>query len=466
MKTSIQDNLTFLGAAGTVTGSKTIFEINQQRILIDCGLFQGLKELRDLNWINLPIPVKTIDTVLLTHAHLDHCGYLPVLVKNGYTGKIHCTKATMELTTVILMDSAKIQEEDANRANTHKYSKHAIAKPLYTVKDVLKTLDHFVTHDFNEWVILNNDVKFCFKNSGHILGSAFVILQTDSQKIIFSGDIGREHPLLLYPRKRIKEADVLILESTYGDRLHLEEDIKEELRKVIVETHENKGILMIPTFAVERAQELMYLLYELLESNSIPKIPIYLDSPMGINSTNIYDKYSELHNLSGYKIKHMYDIAQFISDYEQSRSVVQDGSPKIVLAGSGMIEGGRIIHYLNNHMDNPKNTLLFVGYQGEGTRGRAILEGAKEIKFFGEYHKVRCQIRSIMGLSGHADQNELIDWLKGFHTLPKLIFLNHGEPHQRDALRVKLNYLFPDVEVILPQPYIPYPFDTSEENNE
>lgn len=466
MKNIIQDNITFLGAAGTVTGSKTLIEINGKRILIDCGLFQGLKELRQLNWIDLPIPMKSIETVLLTHSHLDHCGYLPVLVKNGYIGEIHCTHATKELTNIILMDSAKIQEEDAERANSHNYTKHKVAKPLYTIKDVIRTMKLFVTHDYNEWVIINNDAKFCFKNAGHILGAAMIELQTETQKILFSGDLGREKPLLLYPRKVIKDADVLILESTYGDRIHAEENIKIELKKVILETYENKGILMIPTFAVERAQELMYLLYQLIESEEIPKIPIYLDSPMGINSTNVYDRYPDLHNLSRYVINKMYETAHFISDYEQSRAVVADNKPKIVLAGSGMIEGGRIIHYLNNHMNNPKNTLLFVGFQGAGTRGRAILEGAKEIKFFGEYHRVNCQIKSIMGLSGHADQGELIEWLNGFKSMPKKIFLNHGEPHQRDALRTKINYLFPEVEVILPQPYIPYFTEGDESESE
>lgn len=459
MKSTIQDSLSFLGAAGTVTGSKTLFEKNGKRILIDCGLFQGLKELRKLNWINLPISVDSIDCVLLTHAHLDHCGYLPVLARNGYSGPIHCTKATKELTNIILLDSAKIQEEDAERANRHRYSKHDEAKPLYTVKDVQKTMELFITHEYNEWVIFNNDVKFCFKNSGHILGAAMIELKTDDQTILFSGDLGRKDPLLLYPRKVIKEADVLILESTYGDRIHSQQNVQKELEKIILETYENRGILMIPTFAVERTQELMFLLNELIVSESIPKIPIYLDSPMGINSTNVYDKYPELHNHSRYITNQMYDLVHYISDYEQSRSIVMDSKPKIVLAGSGMMEGGRILHYLNNHMNNPKNTLLFVGYQGAGTRGRAILEGAKEIKFFGQYHKINCQIRSITALSGHADQDEIIEWLDGFRKKPRLIFLNHGEPHQRDALRTKLNFLFPEIQVVLPEPYLPYPID-------
>ncbi|PIE87416.1 MAG: MBL fold metallo-hydrolase [Bacteroidetes bacterium] len=462
METTIQDTLTFLGAAGTVTGSKTLLESSGSRILIDCGLFQGLKELRQLNWVNLPISIDSIDVVLLTHAHLDHCGYLPVLAKNGYKGPIHCTQATKELTNIILLDSAKIQEEDAERANTHNYTKHKKAKPLYTVEDVHKTMKLFVTHDYNEWVIHSSEIKFCFRNSGHILGAAMVEIQKNEQKILFSGDLGRAKPLLLYPRKVIKEADVLILESTYGDRIHSEQNAKRELQKVILDTYERKGILMIPTFAVERAQELMFLLHELRNTESIPDIPIYLDSPMGINATNVYDNYPDLHNLSRLVIREMYENVHYISDYEQSRKIVLDSKPKIVLAGSGMLEGGRIIHYLNNHMSSKKNTLLFVGFQGAGTRGRAILEGAREIKFFGQYHTINCEVKSIMGLSGHADQEEIIEWLEGFRKLPQRIFLNHGEPHQRDALRSKINYLFPEIDVVLPQPYIPYPVEETE----
>lgn len=432
--------LFFLGGAGTVTGSKTLLEHGNFKVMVDCGLFQGLKNLRELNRAKLPVDPTKIDALVLSHAHLDHSGYIPVLVKNGFSGPIHCTSATLELTKIILKDSAKIQEEDAERANRYGYSKHPVATPLYTQKDVSKALELFVEHDFNEWVILNNDISFEFLNSGHILGSGFVNFKVADKKIVFSGDIGREKPLLLYPPKRIKEADYLVLESTYGDRLHGEEDVKVKLAQIIQETYDKRGILMIPSFAVERTQELLYLIYQLREEGKLPNMPVYLDSPMGVNSTNVYDRYHELQNISRYELQRVYDDVKFVSDPIESKEVCFDTKPKIVLAGSGMIEGGRIIHYLNNHMSNKKNTLLFVGYQGEGTRGRAILKGSPEIKFFGEYHPVKCDIRSISSLSAHGDRKDIMEWLGKFNKLPKTIFINHGESHQADALRSKIEF--------------------------
>lgn len=433
--------ITFLGGAETVTGSKTLIESKSTKVLIDCGLFQGLKSLRLLNRAPFEVAPESIDAMVLTHAHLDHCGAIPLLVKNGFTGPIHCTKATYDLTEIILKDSAKIQEEDAQRANKYNYTKHKEAKPLYTQKDVLKALEQFVPHNYSEWVLISPEIKFELLNSGHILGSSFVNMIAGGKKIVFSGDIGRTNPMLLYPPKKIKEADYVILESTYGDRCHPEgENIKDELLAVIEETYSKRGILMIPTFAVERTQEILYLIYLLIKERKLPPIHVYLDSPMGINTTNVYDKYHELQNISHEEINEMYDEAIFIKDAQMSKAICLDNSPKIVLAGSGMIEGGRIIHYLNNHMGNEKNTLLFVGYQGAGTRGRAIVSGNKEIKFYGTYHPVKCDIRNISSLSAHADQKEMIQWLNEFKTKPKTVFLNHGEPHQSDALRTKIEF--------------------------
>lgn len=433
-----QVRLTFLGGAGTVTGSKTLIETNSIRVLVDCGLFQGLKELRELNRAPFIIDPSTIDAIVLTHAHLDHCGYIPVLVKNGFKGEIHCTHPTRDLAEIILKDSAKIQEEDAIRANKYHYTKHKEAKPLYTQDDVKKSLELFVSHDFSEWVILDPTIKFEFLNNGHIIGSGFINMNANDKRIVFSGDIGRTKPMLLYPPKKLKEADYIVLESTYGDRLHEHSDVKKEILKVINDTYDKRGILMIPSFAVERTQEILYVIYQLRKEGSLPPIPVYLDSPMGVNSTNVYNKYHEFQNISSYELTHMYDDVVFVSDPEMSRKICLDNKPKIVLAGSGMIEGGRIIHYLNNHMGDKRNTLLFVGFQGEGTRGRAILKGSEEIKFFGRYHKVKCDIASISSLSAHGDQEDMIKWLQNFETTPKNVFINHGEPHQSDALRVKI----------------------------
>ncbi|MDX2359759.1 MAG: MBL fold metallo-hydrolase [Crocinitomicaceae bacterium] len=432
--------ITFLGGAGTVTGSKTLIETQSQKVLVDCGLFQGIKQLRHLNRASLTIDASSIDAIILTHAHLDHCGYLPVLVKNGFKGSVHCTAPTAELTAIILKDSAKIQEEDALRANKYHYSRHKEAKPLYTQADVRKSLELIVEHDYNEWIILDNSIKFELLNNGHIIGSAFVNMKVHDKSVVFSGDIGRLNPMLLYPPKKIKKADYLIMESTYGDRNHSPENVKQELRKVIHDTYEKRGILMIPSFAVERTQELLYLIYQLRAEDDLPPMQVYLDSPMGINTTQVYDRYHELQNISNFEINRIYDEVRFISDPVESKEICLDTKPKIVLAGSGMIEGGRILHYLNNHMSSKKNTLLFVGYQGEGTRGRAILKGSDEIKFFGQYKPVNCEIRSISSLSAHADQSEIITWLKNLNAEPKKIFLNHGEQHQSDALRVRVDY--------------------------
>lgn len=431
--------LTFLGGAGTVTGSKTLVETSTEKVLVDCGLFQGLKEYRLLNRAPLPVEPKSIETLILTHAHLDHCGYIPLLVKNGFQGKIHCTHATLELTEIILRDSAKIQEEDAARANRHSYSKHQKAEPLYTQMDVIKAMKLFVPHDYNEWVIISPNLKFELLNSGHILGSSFVNMKAENKKIIFSGDIGRTKPMILYPPTKLKEADYIILESTYGDRLHdSDANVKDELLDIIVETYKKRGILMIPSFAVERTQEILYLIYLLRKEGKLPTVPIYLDSPMGINATKVYYKHKQLQNIPHDEIKEMYNEIYLIKDAEMSKEVCLNDGVKIVIAGSGMIEGGRIIHYLYNHMDNEKNTLLFVGYQGVGTRGRSIIEGNREIKFFGEYHKVNCDIRSISSLSAHGDQTDMLEWLKHFKVKPKKVILNHGEPHQSDAFRTKI----------------------------
>jgi len=430
--------LKFLGGAATVTGSKTLVEIEGKKILIDCGLFQGLKELRLLNRMEFPIDPKTIDAIILTHAHLDHCGYIPALVKKGFKGPIHCTVPTIELSKIILSDSAKIQTEDAERANTHGYSSHEKAEPLYKLEDVELAMNHFVGHQFSEWVIVNDKIKFQFLNSGHILGSAMVDLKVGDKKFLFTGDIGRKEPMLLYPPKKVEETDYLIIESTYGDRVHEQGDVKTELLRVIKETESRGGILMIPSFAVERTQEIIYLLYQLRKERLLPDLKVYLDSPMGINATNVYDNYPNWQNLPKVHFEEMYNAVHFINDYEMSRAIVMDKKPKIVLAGSGMLEGGRILHYLNNHIENPQNTLLFVGFQAAGTRGRAIMHGEKEIKFFGEYKKVKCHIESITSMSAHGDRAEMIDWMKNFKSAPKKVFLNHGEPHQSDAFRVRI----------------------------
>ena len=428
----------FLGGAGTVTGSKILVELEGKRILIDCGLFQGLKALRLANRAPFPIDPSTIDALLLTHAHLDHSGYIPRLVKNGFRGVIYCTTPTRDLTDMILLDSAKIQEEEAERANRYGYTRHRPAKPLYTTKDVLKAMTFFTTQSYHEWVVVNEFMKFQFRNSGHILGSALLEVKIMDKTFVFSGDLGRRMPLILHPPEFVKSADVIIMESTYGDRQHDEADAKEQLHQIIWDTFSNNGILMIPTFAVERAQELLYLLSQLKEEKRLPDIPIYLDSPMGVHATNIVLKHRQWHALSLEECLSMDTIADLITNADASRAVVADDKPKIVLAGSGMITGGRILHYLEKFGGDPKNTILLAGFQAVGTRGRALIEGATEIKFFGKYHRIKAKINQIHTLSAHADQSEIIQWLSHIKNTPEQVILNHGEPHQSDALRVKI----------------------------
>jgi metallo-beta-lactamase family protein len=430
--------LTFFGGAGTVTGSKTLLQADFTKVLVDCGLFQGISELRLKNWDPIPEEFNDLNVVLLTHAHLDHCGYLPLLIKNGYTGKIYCTPATKDLTTIILMDSAKIQEEDAQRANEFAYTKHKPAKPLYTVKDAAETINKIETIEFNKWHTVNDTIQFKFVNSGHILGSAFAIVKVNEKIIVFSGDIGRKEPILLHPYEYIEKADYLIVESTYGNRLHKNTSINDKLLQCINHTYSKGGILIIPTFSVERAQEIIYLLSVLKRENKLPNIPIYLDSPMGVHATEVYYYHPQNHKLTTEDIISMTSTVQLISDVSASKAIVYDTNPKIVLAGSGMITGGRVLHYLENLIGDKKNSVLIVGFQAEGTRGRALISGDTEIKFFGKLHKIKAEIFKINEFSGHADQNELLDWLQHFTTPPILTFINHGEPHQSQALKTKI----------------------------
>lgn len=430
--------LTFYGGAETVTGSKTLLEVDFTKILIDCGLFQGLKELRTKNWDTLPFDISSLRAVFLTHAHLDHSGYLPILIQNGYEGSIFCTEATRDLTEIILLDSAKIQEEDAHRANKYEYTKHKPAKPLYTIEDAIETVSRLKTFSFNKWHNFNKNIQFKFVNSGHILGSAFVILKINEKIIVFSGDIGRRNPILLNPYEYIEKADYLIVESTYGNRIHKNNSITDKLLSCILHTYSKGGILIIPTFSVERAQEIIYLLSILKQENKLPKIPIYLDSPMGVDATKVYFSHPKSHKLSPHDIDNMTSTVQLISDVNVSKAIVNDKEPKIVLAGSGMITGGRVLHYLESLIGDKKNSILIVGFQAEGTRGRALILGDPELKFFGKYHTINIEIFKINEFSGHADQSEILDWLSHFKTAPTLTFINHGEPHQSQALKTKI----------------------------
>jgi metallo-beta-lactamase family protein len=430
--------LHFLGGAGTVTGSKFLIETPEFNVMIDCGMFQGLKDLRLRNWEPFPFDVPRIDAVLLTHGHLDHTGYLPRLVKQGFKGKIYGTAPTLEITRIILTDSAKIHEEDAERANKEHYSKHDPALPFYSLPDAEATFSYFQAVAKDEWKSLSPDIRFRFRYNSHIIGATFIELELFEKRFVFSGDIGRPNDLLLAPPEKPEWADYLILESTYGNRLHPTDSVSEKLETLIKKTLQEKGTLIIPSFAVERLQTLMYLLWKLYNKNRIPKIPIFVDSPMGANVLGVFDRFPSWHNLSASDFHNMSNRMHMVESYRETWETIDNPQPKVVIAGSGMVTGGRVLTYLKQLIDEPTTSVLLVGYQAEGTRGRQLLEGAHEVKFFGKYHPVKAQIYHIESLSAHADQAEILDWLSNIKNIPEQVFLVHGEPSASDALRLKL----------------------------
>ncbi|MBZ9730980.1 MBL fold metallo-hydrolase [Salegentibacter sp. JZCK2] len=439
----------FLGASGTVTGSKFLLETPELNILIDCGLFQGVKSLRKLNWKNFPFDPAAIDLILLTHGHLDHTGYLPRLVKQGYKNAILGTPPTLGIAGVILKDSAKIQEEDAERANKEEYSKHQPALPLYSLRDAEKTIGLFKNIELNEWYHVSENIKYRYQTNGHILGSTFIELDIYKKLFVFSGDVGRDKDLLLEAPKKPEWADYLFLESTYGDLLHPKDDSDEILIKAIKDTLNQKGNLIIPSFAVERLQGIMYKLYLLIKKNKIPEIPIYIDSPMGNEVLGLFESFSKWHKLEAAEFRKMLSYFNIITLYRDTWKTIDENRPKVVIAGSGMVTGGRVLTYLRYLINKPETTVLLAGYQAEGTRGRQLENGASEIKIFGKYCPVRAKILKIESLSAHADQQELLDWVSAIKKIPEKVFLIHGEPTALDTLRVKIKDLY-KCEVTIP----------------
>ena len=432
----------FLGAAGTVTGSKFLIETSEKNILIDCGMFQGLKELRKLNWSNLPVDVRAIDVVLLTHGHLDHVGYLPRLLKQGFRGKIIGTAPTLAIAEIVLKDSAKIHEEDAKKANKEKYTKHTPALPFYTVLDAEKTIRLFEVELIDKWIALSENISYRFRYNGHILGATFIELDIKGKRFVFSGDIGRQNDYLLDDPKKPEWADYLFIESTYGNRLHPKEDVQEILSKLIKETIFKKGHLIIPSFAVERLQTLMYILWKLYKNNKIPNIPIIIDSPMGNNVLKVFQRFPKWHRLSLSDYEAMCDRMIVLESYKETWETMDDKRSKIIIAGSGMVTGGRVLTYLQQFIDEASTTVLLVGYQAEGTRGRQLQDGAHEIRFFGKYYPVKASVKSLESLSAHADQQDLLNWMGNIKNIPEHVFLIHGEPSALDVFRVKVKATF------------------------
>ncbi len=443
MSNSSLVKINFLGAAGTVTGSKHLLQTPEMNILVDCGLFQGLKPLRNLNWEHLSFPPEAINYVILTHAHLDHCGYLPKLVKSGFKGSIIMTPPTADLAKLILLDSAGLQEEEAEYARRKGYSKHENPQPLYTQEDVHHALGLFQYQEDNEWVVLSDNIRFRFKRVGHILGACFVEMDCYGRRIVFSGDIGRQASVLFPPPLRPEYADFLLMESTYGNRLHSKVPALDQLAEIINECYQRKGNLLIPSFAVGRAQELMVLIEQLKRTDKIPDIPVYLDTPMGEEATEILRKFPDWHKIPRTECDSFFVNIRMVKKLDETFNIIEHNKqPKIVIAASGMLTGGRVLHYLKEYIGNEHNTILLVGYQAEGTRGRALHAGSHELKMHGQYFNVVAQIRELDTLSAHADQGELLNWISGLKQKPERIFIVHGESDAAYAFSNKIRDVF------------------------
>ena len=429
--------LTFLGAAGTVTGSKYLLETGGLRILVDCGLFQGYKNLRLLNWQPLPVRPTDIDAVVLTHAHLDHSGALPLLVREGYRGPVLTTHGTRELCGLLLPDSGHLQEADAEFANRHKTSRHQPALPLYTEEDAHRALKLFKPLDFDEPLTLGA-LQLRLRPAGHILGASSVELRQGERTLLMSGDIGRPDDLMMKPPVPIAHADTLVIESTYGDRQHDDGDHAAELADVIRRTAARGGMVIIPAFAVGRAQALLYQIWLLKQANRIPDLPVFLDSPMAIDTTGIYQRHANEHRLSVDECRHMAQVARFCRTPDQSRELNQLTYPAIIISASGMATGGRILHHLMNHLGDRRCSVVFAGFQAGGTRGARLVAGERSIRIFGQDVAVNAEVVSIPGMSAHADAAQIIQWLGTLSHAPRHIYITHGEHDAANALRRRI----------------------------
>ncbi len=430
--------ISFLGATGTVTGSKYLVEIGSKRILVDCGLFQGYKQLRLRNWKPLPLPAREIDAVILTHAHIDHSGYLPLLVRQGFSGRVYCTHATKDLLGILLPDSARLQEEEAGFANRRGYSKHHPALPLYTQQDAAAALERLSPVDYECDTQLDEAIRWRFTIAGHILGAAMIHLGGPDGSIVFSGDVGRPHDAIMQPPGIPAPADYLIVESTYGDRCHAQVDPEAELADAVNAAAARGGVILIPAFAVGRAQLLLQLVAALKHRQAIPDLPVYLNSPMAVNVTGIYAAYSKEHRLSPEQCASMCGAATYVNTVEESKALNRRQGPMMIISASGMATGGRVLYHLEAFAGDPRNLILLAGYQAGGTRGASLLAGANTVKIHGQLIDVRAQVRQLTSASAHADADELLAWMGCFKWRPKTAFITHGEPAAADGLRRRI----------------------------
>jgi len=424
----------FLGATGTVTGSKYLVSSGKAHILVDCGLFQGLKHLRLRNWERLPVDLSTLSAVVLTHAHIDHSGYLPLLVKHGFKGHVYCSAATRDLCSILLPDSGRLQEEQAEYANRHVFSKHHPALPLYTQEDAEIALQYLSAIDFRQEILIGGEIRMRLLPAGHIPGAAMVELRGPDSSILFSGDLGRPDDLIMNPPATSEGADYLVLESTYGNRRHPVEDTRQLLGEIINRTAQRGGVVVIPAFAVGRTQMLLHYLRLLKSDGTIPDLPIYLNSPMAVDATDIFYRHHSEHRLTLEQCEAACRVAKIIRTPEESKALNRRTGPMVIIAGSGMATGGRVVHHLKAFAPDPRNTILFAGFQAEGTRGAAMVNGAKSIRIHGEEVPVLAKIESIDSLSAHADYVQIIEWLKKMKKKPRQVFVTHGEQEAAAAM--------------------------------
>ncbi|HEY9036425.1 MAG TPA: MBL fold metallo-hydrolase [Pseudomonadales bacterium] len=434
-------SLRFLGAANTVTGSRYLIDTGHTRILVDCGLFQGYKYLRERNWKPIPVDPATVDAVVLTHAHLDHSGYLPVLVKAGFKGKVYATAATQDLCEILLRDAGHLQEEEAEFLNRHKKTRHNPAEPLYTVREAEVALKCFRTIHFGKPVTIG-DCEITSHPNGHILGSGSVLVNARGRNILFSGDLGRPHDLIMYPPEPPAACDYLVVESTYGDRLHDHHDLETDLANIIGDTARRGGTVLIPSFAVGRAQAILYLLYRLRQKKMIPYLPVYLDSPMAISATELLVQHHALHRLSKEECHAAYSQVHYTRTREESIALAQQQVPAIIISASGMATGGRVLHHLKRLVSDDRNSVVFAGYQAPGTRGARLVNGEQTIRIHGDDFPVHANVHNLDFLSAHADYNEILKWLGQLPVAPKHTFVTHGDEQSADSFRIKLQEKF------------------------
>lgn len=429
--------ITFLGAVGTVTGSKYLVQHENKRILVDCGLFQGYKQLRLRNWQPLPVDIHKIDAVLLTHAHLDHSGYLPLLVRNGFKGPVYSTKSTRDLCDILLPDSGHLLEQEAGYINRHRFSKHHPALPLYTEENAVESLRFLKTVEFYQEFEIGG-MKLRFLRAGHILGAAMIEVKANGTTLLFSGDVGRPDDISMPPPDAIPDIDYLVVESTYGNKMREKTDVESSLAEAITRVASRGGSIIVPAFAVGRTQNLLLHLANLKATRRIPELPIFVDSPMAIDASDIYLAHSQDHRLSAAEIRKAFGVARYVRDAKESESLDAMVIPKVIVSASGMATGGRVLHHLKSYVSDPRNMILFTGFQAGGTRGAAMVAGADTVKIFGAHIPIRAEIRNLEQLSAHADAGELLSWMGTAPRPPKMTYITHGEPDAADSLRKRI----------------------------